>query len=101
MGKGRKWAAQSALPFVVWALETLEWRPEVVLHECTPAFEASMLEALFGEHYSVHSFVFSPVDLGIPSSRPRRHRREQSKPNPGTPSRLPLAYFLPSSAPEA
>ena len=58
-----------------------------------------MLESLFGEHYSVHSFVFSPIDLGIPSSRPRRHLREQSKPQgPLTHCRLLVSV---ESTPEA
>jgi hypothetical protein len=32
-----------------------------------------MLGRLFGEKYNIQSFCFSPVDLGVPSNRPRRY----------------------------
>jgi hypothetical protein len=43
------------------------------VHECTSDFDYSTLERVFGDgRFAVESIVFSPTDLGIPSSRPRR-----------------------------
>eukprot|EP00974_Lingulodinium_polyedra_P069292 6708057-Lingulodinium_polyedra.AAC.1 len=58
---------------MVWALEILWWSPELILHECTQDSDVRMLISIFGNAagYATHSVVFSPVDLGIPSSRPR------------------------------
>ena len=73
MGTKRGWAATSALAFAVWAFETLAQRPDALLRECTQDFDVSMLESIFGEHYTLASYVFSPIDLGYPASRPRRY----------------------------
>lgn len=72
MGKKGQWVATSAMPFMVWAYETLMAQPTIVIHECTPRFDYTMLTAIFGFVYVVQSFCFSPTDLGWPASRPRR-----------------------------
>lgn len=73
MGRRAGWAAKSALAFAVWCGETLAAMPDIILHECTLDFDWSVLDTFFGSAYIVCSFAFSPTDLGIPSSRPRRY----------------------------
>ena len=73
MGKKRKWAARSAVAFMVWPYTTLWQQPHAIVHECTEGFDFDVLMLIFGALYVVSSFVFSPVDLGIPSSRARRY----------------------------
>ena len=73
MGKKREWSAFSAIVFMVWAVSTLSARPDFILHECTEDFDVATLELVFSALYLITSFVFSPRDLGIPASRPRRY----------------------------
>ena len=73
MGKKRKWSAFSAIVFMIWAVSTLSARPDFILHECTEDFDVATLELVFSALYLITSFVFSPRDLGIPASRPRRY----------------------------
>ena len=101
MGKKGKWIAASAMPFMVWAYETLAAEPDIVIHECTPRFDFGMLVAIFGFLYVVQSFCFSPTDLGWPASRPRRwtlmyHRKRR---NPIVPLSRPNfgAFFFRAS----
>lgn len=72
MGACSRWMAQSALPFFVWAFETLAWGPDLIVHECTPRFDVATLELIFGMLYLIVSFVISPTSLGWPAMRPRR-----------------------------
>jgi hypothetical protein len=88
MGRGsksRRWMAQSALPFVVWAWETLAWEPDLIFHECTPDFDVATLQVIFAAIYVITTLVFSPVHLGWPASRSRRftllvHRERRALP---------------------
>ena len=73
MGKRQQWGAMSAIVFTAWAFSTLQHQPDAIIHECTEDFDTSMLELIFAALYVVASFVFCPVDLGIPSSRPRKY----------------------------
>ena len=73
MGKRKHWAAFSAVAFSVWAYTTLRMMPDAIIHECTEDFDVSILRAIFGALYFIATLVFSPCDLGIPSSRPRRY----------------------------
>ena len=73
MGNRGHWAAPSALAFAVWASETAFWEPDMVLHECTAEFDVQQLERFFSPRYLISSIVFSPVQLGVPTSRPRRY----------------------------
>ena len=72
MGTQGRWLAASAVPFAVWAMETLFWSPHIIFHECTPRFDVATLMAAFGTAYLVISLVFSPTHLGWPASRSRR-----------------------------
>ena len=73
MGGRSHWPVASAVPFAVWATETLFWEPDLVVHECTPDFDIQFMEELFIARYLVQSIVFSPIMLGIPTNRPRRY----------------------------
>ena len=58
---------------MVWAYETLAAMPEWIVHECTSDFDYEILQTIFGAVYMIMTFVFSPTDMGIPASRPRRY----------------------------
>ena len=73
MGKNKKWAASSAVAFIVWAYTTLWQVPDAIVHECTPDFDVAMMTLIFGSLYVIQSLVFSPCDRGLPTSRPRRY----------------------------
>ena len=73
MGGRSHWDAAGAVPFTVWATETLFWEPDLVVHECTPDFDIQFMEELCIARYLVQSIVFSPIMLGIPTNRPRRY----------------------------
>lgn len=73
MGAQKKWLAMPSLVFIVWAFDTLAALPHLIVHECTPAFELGLLVTIFGALYQICSNVFSPMDLGVPCSRPRRY----------------------------
>jgi len=82
MGRKRRWAAASALPFLAWAYSLLAAvpLPDCIIHECTVDFDHRMLSRIFGAFYEVGSMTFSSEDLGFPASRPRRYsflRRRQ------------------------
>ena len=72
---GSRWVLldDAVLPLLVWAAMVSQIHPHCVLHECTPAFQESMLQHLLGPDFRVQSVVFSPCDLGIPSERQRRY----------------------------
>ena len=63
----------SALPFLVWAFETLAWKPDLIIHECTEAFDTNSLLKMFGAFYAMFTFIFCPNDLGWPARRRRRY----------------------------
>jgi hypothetical protein len=86
------WVDQATLPCLAWAMSTRYVGPDIIEHECVRAFEPAQLQSIFNDSesaavcevsrcaaagsipsYSMHSFVFSPTDLGIPSERLRRY----------------------------
>ena len=70
--QGKQLVSKTALPFFVWALQTLASMPDLIIHECVASFDISILTVIFGAMYTICSTVFGPDDLGIPSSRTRR-----------------------------
>ena len=48
MGRKRRWAAASALPFLVWAFSVAAYCPDAVIHECTFDFDHHHFERMFG-----------------------------------------------------
>jgi hypothetical protein len=47
MGSKIRWLASSALPFVVWAFETLAWGPHCIIHECTARLAGPVEQVVF------------------------------------------------------
>lgn len=62
---------------LAWCHEMLALGIDVIIQECTPLFRLWILEYVFviktGGRYRVQARTFSPVDLGIPASRPRQY----------------------------
>lgn len=73
MGGGWGWLDESALPCLVWVSWMKASLPDVIIHEITPRFSPDALQSMLGDRYNAASMVTSPVDWGIPSSRPRRY----------------------------
>ncbi len=63
---------KSYLCFAVWSRQVLVDLPALMLLECVPGFCMSALDR-FKKIYDVCALDFSPVDLGIPSARPRKY----------------------------
>ena len=72
MGKLDGWLGDGLLPFLVWAYETRAQRPDWIIQECTVRFDSSMMDRIFKELYWVQTIELSPMDLGLPTSRPRK-----------------------------
>ena len=45
----------------------------MVVIECTRAYDEADITAVVGDSYTVHYIVFSPSDLGVPSTRFRKY----------------------------
>ena len=71
MGSKKQWAAFCTVVFAAWASEVKFWNPDFILHECTEDFDVQLLHDIFGGGFVLFTVKFSPVDLGIPVSRPR------------------------------
>ena len=71
MGSKNRWAAFCTVVFAAWASEVKFWDPDFILHECTEDFDVELLHNIFGSAFVLFTVRFSPVELGIPVSRPR------------------------------
>ena len=54
-------------------MRSFPFRPAIIVHECTPEFDMQQLIMIFGSFYLIRSCIFSPTDLGLPMSWPRRY----------------------------
>lgn len=87
MGEREGWISLHTMHVLVWACHARYRGAHGVLSECTPYFPAQVLHAqVFANRspkvprcprahhfpYVFHSEIMSPVDMGIPTSRPRR-----------------------------
>lgn len=72
IGKRDRWASFTCFSFIIWCFQVLGLGPEYIIHECTPQFDISVLQVVFGERYHIQSFVFGPTDVGVPEKRKRR-----------------------------
>ena len=72
MGKGLQNTGVTVLAFYAFAFQILADLPEIVLLECTVLFDTIVL-AIFSGKYVIQCIDFSPSDMGIPSSRPRKY----------------------------
>lgn len=97
MGARSMWLDRASLAFFVWAYSSRYFEPDLIVHECAVAFPEQALADIFGppspsppsvpimkspwarppgngpEGYLLASHTWSPVDLGIPSNRPRKY----------------------------
>ena len=92
-GSRSGWLDWATLIYLVWVFSTRFFEPDSGIHECVVAFPSSSLAAILDgegagamkspyarpapDHcdpgYHIESVAFSPVDIGIPSHRPRRY----------------------------
>ena len=74
----RRWnfCGYGLITLLIWCFETRARKPSFVIEECTPRFKHWVLQHVFvtltNGQYSLESRVMSPVDVGIPVSRPRQ-----------------------------
>ena len=76
MGARWGWLHESSITFLAWGRRVRAMRPHCVVHECVPKFPEDMLATVLnceGQQYAVSSFVFSPVQQGVPINRKRRY----------------------------
>ena len=73
MGARKKWAAEATGPFLIWALRVKQASPAIIVHECTAEFDEKLLHQIFGDCYDIQSHVFSPSQLGWPTTRQRKY----------------------------
>lgn len=72
MGQRAALAGKTVLPFSIWLAAARLWRPSVLFHECTSAFDPNILRHWLPEH-AVHSTHMTPVQFGWPVQRKRRY----------------------------
>ena len=63
----------AALPTVVWAFSLKVHRPHLILNENVDSFDAESFFKLVMPEAQFFTACFSPVDLGIPTNRPRKY----------------------------
>ena len=73
MGKQQRWLSPMSLVWLAWVGDLLDWKPEVVVGECTQWFDFPMLQQYLGHVYVVSECTYSPRDLGIPVARRRQY----------------------------
>ena len=74
------WCHRCTLPCLVWAMTQKRLGKDVIINECTPTWEAEVLDAeIFqdlampnAKKYTFHSFCFNATSMGIPASRDRK-----------------------------
>ena len=74
MGSRSGVLGEGILPLLTWLYEVRVCQPDWVLQECTEHFQHCIVEQTLGQHGQYLSFTvpMSPIDLGIPASRPRK-----------------------------
>ena len=71
-GKRRAMTGDSILCQAAWVMQMMADQPDLIIVECVVMFMLRTLKVL-EDMYEIASLPFSPVDLGVPSSRPRRY----------------------------
>jgi hypothetical protein len=72
MGSRKQWAGSGCLPCIVWCFHVLQERPEIIIEECTPRFDLSLMTRILGQLYNIRARVLCPTHLGQPTARPRQ-----------------------------
>ena len=67
------WLDVSSIACLTWCRMVQCLEPHIVIHECVPRFDSTMLSKHIGSKYAVESCIFTPVQLGFPSNRNRRY----------------------------
>ena len=70
-GSKRQLTGKAAIPFMVFLSEVRVHEPDAVLHECTHLFNESNLHKGLGHIYHLVSCRMSPIEYGVPFTRPR------------------------------
>lgn len=72
MGSQSGWLGSGVVPFLLWLYETRAQHPDFIVQECTPRFMEDILNKVLDSLYTTQVIEISPMDLGIPSNRPRK-----------------------------
>lgn len=67
-----QWLDEESVTALVYLFSLRAYRPDIFINECTPYWQAEVMEDILPE-YAFQSLVFTPLDLGIPSSRERKY----------------------------
>ena len=93
-GLGRGWLDPVSLPCLVWLHQQRAFRPHWIINECSPSFDTGLMTRVMEGVMTTETLTFSPLDMGIPASRPRRYSIMSSVelaprrfPSPSTPWR--------------
>ena len=71
-GSRHGWLDPVSLPNLVWLWDIRSRKPDIVVNECTPFYEADVVLKFLGpDEYDSFHLKFGPDDLGIPVSRDR------------------------------
>ena len=67
------WLHDVSVAFYCWIYSAKQAEIDVILHECVPNFDPSILEQCLWPDYNVSSLVWSAADEGLPIRRERRY----------------------------
>lgn len=97
MGAGWGWLDSSTVPCLIWSFWASNASPDCIIHENVRPFDWGFFgdPAIFGERYWVASYCHSPVDQGVPASRPRRYTVLLSRALALQPQNIPRDIILP------
>eukprot|EP00434_Breviolum_minutum_P045092 symbB.v1.2.040355.t1/scaffold7167.1/size12942/2 len=73
MGGKKKWLGDSVFPFMQWARDRALAKEDVILVECTLAFDSESLRELFEKEYTLEVLRVSPTLFGEPDERQRKY----------------------------
>jgi hypothetical protein len=72
-GTGLGWLHDVSVAFYCWIYSAKQAEIDVILHECVPNFDPSVLEQCLWPDYIGSSMVWSAADEGLPIRRERRY----------------------------
>ena len=86
-GQRMSWLDPEAIPMLIWLFWVKAKGVHHLLNECSPGFDDAVFDEVFQGLYSSNPVVFSPLDLGLPSSRRRKYTHCMKK-SMGEPSKV-------------
>lgn len=66
-------SVKASLCFLLWARELMQYRPHLVVQECTKNFDADLFEEMLSELYTVCVVMTDPCEQGHAVRRPRKY----------------------------